>query len=119
MTDTHSAGAHNANYYDITTLQEFQAILRQATGRTVVRFYRHGCPACDQSEGTWLEFSRRPEHKSVTFISANLDDNKPLASAMGVDRIPTFVAVERHKTGVKLVGANTEALLRLVQTGNV
>lgn len=116
-TASHAEGAHNANHYDISTPQELQAILRQASGRAVIRFYRPGCPACDGSVGTWLDFTRRPEHRSVTFVSANLDENGPLARAMGVDRIPTFVSVERHKNAVKLIGANTEALLRLIQTG--
>lgn len=116
---SHAQGAHNANHYDISTPQELQAILRGASGRTVIRFYRHGCPACDASVGTWLEFVRRPEHRSVTFISANTEENGPLSQAMGVDRIPTFIALERHKPGVRLVGANPEPLLRLIQTGMI
>jgi thioredoxin-like negative regulator of GroEL len=115
---SHAEGAQNANHFDISTPQELQAILRQANGRAVIRFYRPGCPACDQSAGTWLDFTRRPDHRSVTFISANLDENGPIAKAMGVDRIPTFISVERHKTAVKLIGADTEALLRLIETGS-
>lgn len=118
MSGSHARGAHEANHYDISTLQEFQAILRQTNGRTVIRFYRHGCPACDQSAGTWLDYVRRPEHKSVTFISANIEENGQLAGAMNIDRIPTFIALERKKPAVKLVGANPEALLRLIETGS-
>lgn len=109
--------SQNANHYDISTPQELEAILRQSNGRTIIRFYRHGCPACDRSVGTWLDFVRRPEHRPVTFISANLDENGPIAMAMGVDRIPTFISIERHKSAVKLTGASPEPLLRLIQTG--
>lgn len=117
MSASHAAGAHESNHYDISTVQELEAILRQTNGRTIIRFYRNGCPACDRSLGSWLDLVRRPDHRTVTFVSANIEENIPLSRAMGVDKIPTFICLERHKNATRLIGANPEALLRLIETG--
>lgn len=114
---SHRASSHNVNHFDISSPQELMAILRQSTGRVIMRYYRPGCPACDSSVGRWLEFVRRPDYHNVTFISANLEENAPLAREMGVDRIPTFICLCRGKPAVKSVGADMEGLRRLIETG--
>jgi thioredoxin-like negative regulator of GroEL len=116
---SHSAGAHNANHYDITTPQELTAILRQSTGRTVIRFYRQGCPACDAITGPWLEVIRRPENSCHTFVSVDTADSHTLGKAFNIQYVPTFVSIERGHQGVALTGANPEKLGRLIATGSL
>lgn len=109
--------AHNVNHHDISTPEELQAILRQTNGRTIMRFYRHGCPACDSSVGQWLEFVNRPDYKCVTFISLNIDENVPLTKAMNVSLIPTFMMLQKGRPATILEGADMERLRRLIETG--
>ena len=109
--------AHNANHYDISTPQEFSAILKQSRLRTVIRFYRPGCPACDASTGQWLNLVRDPKNVGTSFISAEVTDNSALARAMNVERIPTFISLERGRPAVILEGADSAQLTKLVNSG--
>jgi thiol-disulfide isomerase/thioredoxin len=116
---SHSFLAHDTNYYDISTPEELKAVLLRSSGRSIVRFYRLGCPACDASVGLWLELSRRPENRAHMFISVDVLENKGMSWAMGVEHIPTYMCLQRGRQAVKLVGADPDKLRRLVEIGTL
>ena len=118
MSSTHNWGTGAINYYDISSPQELVAIAKKAPGRIIVRFYRVGCPACDRMVGTWMDMSRRPEYRPVTFVSANVEDNEILARHYKVERIPTFVSIDGGKPRGVFTGADVTALRRLIETGS-
>ena len=116
---SHSWMSYDTNYHDITTPQELVAILHKSTGRTIIRFYRPGCPACDSSVGSWLELTRRPETRGHMFISIDITEGSALAKAMNVEYIPTYKALERGRPGTTVVGTDAEKLRRLIELGTV
>lgn len=119
-TASHSSGSYDVNHFDISTIQELAAILKQSKGKIVMRFYRPGCPACDSSTGSWMDLTLRPEHRtSCTFVSANVLDNRPLSVAMKIESIPTFVCVRKGQRATTLVGADMEKLSQMIGAMNV
>lgn len=116
---THNRGSYGVNHYDISTPQELTAIAKAVgRGRMVLRFYRDGCPHCDHMVGSWLDFVRRPEYKTVTFISLNTAENSVLARHYNVNAVPTFVCIDGGIPRSKFSGADVERLRRMIETGS-
>lgn len=119
---THNWGVGALNYYDVTRPEELQAIARRAPGRIIMRFYRVGCPACDRMAGTWADMSRRQDYKGVTFVSVNVEESPVLSKHYKVERIPTFVSIDKvggtYRPSNSFTGANVESLRRLIETGS-
>jgi thioredoxin-like negative regulator of GroEL len=116
-TASHSAGSYGVNHFDISTIQELSAILKQSKGKIIMRFYRPGCPACDSSTGSWMDMTLRPENRtSCTFVSVNVLDNRPLSIAMKIESIPTFVCVQKGRKAIVLVGADMDRLAQVISS---
>ena len=116
---SHSMSSYSTNYHDVTTSEELSVILRNSPNRTVMRFHRPGCPACDSSASLWLELSRRPENRYTTFVTIDVTESPVLSNVMGIQFLPTYKGLQRNQQAVTLIGADPEKLRRLVEVGFV
>lgn len=108
---------YTPNYFDISTLQEFNTIMRMSPGRVIVRFYYMGCPPCDSSVGTWLEYSRRPEYRHCTFVSAEVNENPGLVKKFNVKHVPMYFVLENRIVQGYVSGPNMGDVRRMIETG--
>jgi thioredoxin-like negative regulator of GroEL len=115
---SHYWGTQQLNNYDIQSPEELSAIAaRVHGGRMILRFHRIGCPACDSMAGVWMDMMKRPEYRAVTFVGVNVQDNPVLSKHYMIERIPTFVCIERGTPVSSFTGADVIRLKRMIETG--
>lgn len=68
----------------------------------VVRIYRESCPACQMSEGPWMQYCKRaPSNMAIIEIE---EEAMPLELLKNIDAFPTYAIHDennesRHHTG--------------------
>lgn len=62
-----------------------------AHGKSVVKFYRPGCPSCRAVRATFERIANAPEMEDINFVEVNIDALTQLAEKHNIDGIPTFV----------------------------
>ena len=69
----------------------------------IVDFYADWCGPCKLTSPIIEELSE--EHKDVSFVKVNVDNNQELASQYSVFSIPTFIVFKDGKLATQFVGA--------------
>ncbi len=82
---------------------QFQKEVAEKKGLVMVDFYADWCGPCKLTSPIIEELSE--EHKDVSFIKVNVDNNQELASQYSVFSIPTFIVFKDGKLATQFVGA--------------
>ena len=82
---------------------QFQKEVIEKKGLVMVDFYADWCGPCKLTSPIIEELSE--EHKDVSFVKVNVDNNQELASQYSVFSIPTFIVFKDGKLATQFVGA--------------
>ncbi|MBX7065963.1 MAG: FAD-dependent oxidoreductase [Parachlamydiales bacterium] len=95
---------------EITSLEQFEEIMRNSDTPVVVDFYATWCPPCRRIAPIYAELAKQYDGK-IKFLKVNVDVSE-LAQKFEVRAMPTFLFFNENKEIVdRLIGAN-EAHLR-------
>merc|ERR1719285_633424 len=80
------------------------------SGSVIVDFAAKWCPPCRQMEPIYEQLAQ--ENKGITFLHVDVDESKDIASAEGIEAMPTFVFYVngKRRDDMKLRGANVAGL---------
>lgn len=94
--------------YEISSLEQLQEIL-QKKSRVVVDFYASWCKPCKELAKVLPTYEI--EHKNVTFLKVNVDENEDIAETYDVSSLPTLLFVRHGQIQGKVTG-NNETLIK-------
>jgi thioredoxin 1 len=82
---------------------QFQKEVIEKKGLVMVDFYADWCGPCKLTSPIIEELSE--EHKDISFVKVNVDNNQELASQYSVFSIPTFIVFKDGTLATQFVGA--------------
>ncbi len=98
--------------------QEQQAPQQQlfSKGKFIIDFYGSWCGPCKKIAPFFEQLEKSTP--GVTFVKVDIQENQELAMSMGVQSVPTFMAIKNGALVDKLVGADPNKLKALVNKIN-
>jgi thioredoxin-like negative regulator of GroEL len=97
---------------EVTSTEQFAELLHSEP-RVIAMFTANWCGPCKVIMHDFEDLST--QHRTVTFLSIDVDANEELAMEYGIGGLPMFYAFRNaHRVGA-VKGADDEALRRMVQ----
>jgi thioredoxin 1 len=82
---------------------------------TIVDYTAEWCPACLQIAPLFEKLSHT--YTDVQFLKVNVDNFEEMSLGAEVSAMPSYIVYEAGKvTGIRLTGADSDALIRLVKS---
>ncbi|MFI1293891.1 thioredoxin family protein [Streptomyces sp. NPDC020792] len=100
--------------FEVTSAEQFNAVLRKYP-RVVVMFTALWCGPCRLIKPEFEDLSTDSDYRNVTFLSIDVDAKPGLAHNAGITSVPTFQTYRDGQKMDDLLGANPEALRRMVR----
>ena len=80
---------------------------------TIIKFYCRNCRPCEHMREPFKEMSRRFE--AITFMEADLENNKVAAKNLQIEELPTFIAFKKDQQVVdRLVTLDPDSLYQFI-----
>ncbi|XP_037613777.1 thioredoxin-like [Sebastes umbrosus] len=107
-----SRQVHTAIMRQVTTLEEFQAILEEEAGDKLVAvdFTATWCGPCQMIGPKFEDMEKKSDKKKVIFLKVDVDQAPDIAEKYGVQAMPTFIFFKNGKKVGEVVGASEEKL---------
>ena len=100
--------------HEIRTEEEFNKLIG-AKKMTIVDFTAEWCPACLQIAPLFEKLSQT--YTDVQFLKVNVDNFEEMSLDAEVSAMPSYIVYEAGKVnGMRLTGADSDALIRLVKS---
>ncbi|XP_074533464.1 thioredoxin-like [Halichoeres trimaculatus] len=98
-------------------MDDFRGILKEAGDRlVVVDFYAKWCGPCREISPKFEEASQNPKYKNVIFAKVDVDLADKIASACGVQSMPTFQFYKNKEMIDEFSGNKPELLVQKLDT---
>nr|AEW43599.1 thioredoxin [Epinephelus coioides] len=95
----------------VETLEEFDAILKEAGDKlVVVDFTASWCGPCKQIGPHFDELSNKAENKNVIFLKVDVDEAQEVAAKWDVRAMPTFIFIKNGQKVRDIIGADRDKL---------
>jgi thioredoxin 1 len=107
----------NAKIVQVSSAKE----LKKATKKkfTIVKFSTNECPPCQQVKPIFKEIASDPEYAAITFINANVADDRSMLDKFSVKALPTIKIYINGEEVDELVGAHNDKEIRKFIDNNI
>jgi thioredoxin 1 len=106
-------GVRNLGKNQTTQQQSQREQTPFSNGKYIIDFYGSFCGPCQKMAPIFEELEKKTP--GVTFVKVEIGEDQELSMSMGVQSVPTFVAIINGKEVDRLVGANVQRLQQMAK----